>query len=306
MGGDVGAIEVFSRQADITGEGPLWSVSEQALYWLDIGGRTLFRRALGDRATMSWPLGKYPGCLAELGDGRIAVAMGEGVYAVDPATGAIADLKVTPPMRPGTRFNDGKVDPQGRFWAGTMQNNFGPNGEPLAVVRGDGALFRFDPDGTVATLEEDVWCSNTLAWAPDGKTFYFADSLPDGVIYAYDFEAETGGLSNKRVLYDEQGCGVPDGSAIDTDGCLWNARWGGGALLRITPEGRVDRRIEMPVPRPTSCMFGGPNLDILFVTSATNGLDAAALAAAPLSGSVFAIEGLGQGPAVPAWTRREP
>jgi len=293
-------IDVHSRQSDITGEGPLWSVREQALYWVDIGGRRLYRSDSGDARPRAWDLPHHPGCLAELPDGRIAVAMGDGVHALDPASGAIIDLDRRPPMRPGTRFNDGKVDPQGRLWAGTMQNNFGPGGESLPIERPDGALFRFDRGGGISVIEQDLMCANTLAWSPDGTRFYFADSLP-GAIFAYDYDPESGAVSGKRVLFDEAGLGVPDGSAIDVDGCLWNARWGASAIVRITPEGRIDRRIEMPVPRPTSCMFGGPNLDILFVTSATNGLGAGDLAAAPLSGSVFAITGAGQGVAVPMW-----
>lgn len=296
-------IDVHSRQSDITGEGPLWSIVGQALYWLDIGGRRLYRKGFGEAAD-AWDLPYYPGCLAELADGRVAVAMGEGLYAVDPADGAIGDLGVRPPMRPATRFNDGKVDPQGRLWAGTMQNNFGPDGKPRPIERPDGALFRFDPDG-IAVIEEDVMCANTLAWSPDGTRFYFADSLP-GAIFAYDYEPESGGVSGKRILFDEGGLGLPDGSAIDVDGCLWNARWDGACILRITPDGRIDRRIDMPVPRPTSCMFGGPNMDVLFVTSATNGLSANDLADAPLSGSVFAITGAGQGLPVPVWKDAPP
>lgn len=297
-------VEVFSRQSDITGEGPVWSVAEQALYWIDIGSRQVFRRGPGDTATRAWSLPYRPGCFGEMGDGRLGIAMGTDIHAFDPGTGQSEPLGINPPMRPGSRFNDGKIDPQGRFWVGTMPDNFGPNGEALPIDSPLGQLFRIEPDGSSTEIEHEVFCSNTLAWSPDGKRFYFGDSMPEGIISSYDYDPATGAVSNKQAFFQDQAVGVPDGSAIDVDGCLWNARWGGGVVLRITPDGRVDRTIQMPVLRPTSCAFGGPNLDILYVTSATHGIDDAERTAMPLSGSVFAVAGVGQGLAVPAWTRR--
>jgi sugar lactone lactonase YvrE len=220
--------------------------------------------------------------------------MGEGVQRLDLHSGAMNLLYAAPPRPPGTRFNDGKVDPKGRFWAGTMQNNFGPNAESIAIDRRVGALYRFDPDGSVHTIEENIGIPNTLAWSPDLKRFYFADSLSNQ-IYVYDFHAESGGVRNKRIFFDASDCGIPDGSAIDTDGCLWNARWDGGVVLRIAPNGKLDRVVKLPVPRPTSCIFGGPNLCTLYVTSATSGLSPTQLKEFPLSGSVFSLDGVGQG-----------
>lgn len=292
------SIEVYAAHTDVLGEGPLWSVADGALYWLDIAQRRLYRKAPSESGDHVWNLPDYPGCLAEVGPETIAVAMGEGVQ-LFPVQRGSPQLQYSPrDRRPGTRFNDGKVDPSGRFWVGTMQNNFGPDGGPVPVIRSDGALFRFDPDGTVSTLEEDIGVSNTLAWSLERKRFYFADSIP-GCIYAYDYDAESGRIHNRRTLFDARGFGIPDGSAIDVDGCLWNARWDGGAILRITPEGKVDRRIEMPLPRPTSCIFGGPRFETLFVTSARQSLSAADLQKFPLSGSVLAIHGLAQGSPVP-------
>src|SRR5205814_290163 len=148
-------------------------------------------------------------------------------------------------------------------------------------------------DGRVETLEQEIGIANTLAWSPDLSRFYFGDSLK-GHLCVYDFDADSGTIHNKRTFYDTPGFGIPDGSAIDIDGCLWNARWDGGAVLKITPEGKLDQVIELPVPRPTSCSFGGPNLKTLYVTSATYGLTAAQLEHAPLSGSVLAIHGASQ------------
>jgi sugar lactone lactonase YvrE len=294
-------IEVFSRGNDHVGEGPLWSAIEQSLYWIDIGRKYLYRKGPSDSRPRSWALPDHPGCLAELVPGRIAVAMDDGMQQLDLHSGAIDLLQAAPARRPNTRFNDGKVDPRGRLWVGTMQNNFGPNGSEVSIERFDGALYRFDTDGCVVILEEAVGIANTLAWSPDLTRFYFGDSLK-GALFVYDFDADSGEISAKRAFYEVSGTGIPDGSAIDVDGCLWNARWDGGAILKITPQGKLDRTIRVPVPRPTSCAFGGPDLKTLYVTSATDGLNAAQLEHAPLSGSVFEIHGVGQGVAVPPLT----
>lgn len=291
-------VEVFSSEPSLLGEGPVWSAAEQALYWLDIGNRTLHRRCQAAEGVRSWSLPAYPGCLAEIAPGSIAIAMGEGVHRFDLAKSCAQLMCKTPNRRNGTRFNDGKVDPKGRFWAATMQNNLGAGGALIAVDRCDGALYRFDSGGSAQMLEEDLGIANTMAWSPDTKRFYFADSLK-GQIFVYDFDLDSGSLHNKRLFFEASGRGVPDGSAMDIDGCLWNARWDASAVLRITPEGKVDRVIELPVSRPTSCCFGGPRLDTLYVTSAALGLPATELAKAPLSGAVFAISGMGQGMPVP-------
>lgn len=298
-------IEVFSKQSDYIGEGPLWSVAEQALYWIDIGRKRLHRKRLSESRSRSWRLPDYPGCLAELVSPRsLAIAMAEGVYQMDLISGAAELLCAGPTRSPGIRFNDGKADSRGRLWVGTMQNNFGPAGEENPVDRRDGVLYRFDTDGHVAILEDGIGIPNTLAWSPNLKRFYFGDSLK-GHIYVYDFNAYSGTICNKRTFFDGPGYGGPDGSAIDVDGCLWNARWDGSAVLKITPEGTIDRIIELPVPRPTSCSFGGCDLKTLFVTSATYGLTGAQLEHSPLSGSVFAIPGAGQGIAVPPMAYRQ-
>ena len=296
-------IDVYARGNDVIGEGALWSADKNALFWIDIAGRRVYRRGPADTQVSSWSVPDYPGCLAEVDRDHVAVAMGEGVHQLDLRSGAIAPICATPQRRSGTRFNDGKVDPRGRLWVGTMQNNFGPAGEEIAITRFDGALFRFDCDEGSQVLEEEIGIANTLAWSPDLKRFYFGDSLR-GIIYVYDFDASSGGISNRRPFYIGTDLGIPDGSAIDVDGCLWNVRWDGGAIVKITPEGQIDRVIDLPIPRPTSCSFGGADLRTLFITSARNGLTAAQLARAPLSGSVFAIQGLGQGVRIPPMRAR--
>ena len=294
-------IDVYSRGNDTIGEGPVWSIAEQALYWIDIGRKRVYRGGSSEPRPQSWILADHPGCLAELSPGSIAVAMGEGVYGLNLQSGAVELLCAAQPWRPGTRFNDGKIDARGRLWVGTMQNNFAPNGAEVSVDRFDGALYRFDADGRVDIIEEGIGIPNTLAWSPDLTRFYLGDSLK-GAIFVYDFDTESGGVCNKRTFYDVSRLGIPDGSAMDIDGCLWNARWDGGAVLKITPDGKLDQMITLPVLRPTSCCFGGSDLKTLFVTSAANGLTAAQLEQYPLSGSVFVVHGVGQGVSVPPMT----
>jgi sugar lactone lactonase YvrE len=292
------SIDVFARQRDITGESPLWIAGERALYWLDIGRKLLHRQEAGATSGNSWSLPEYPGCIAELERGAIAVTVGTGLHRLDLESGELELLQAAPLKRSPLRFNDGKVDPKGRLWASTMQNNFGPRGEFIKLERWDGSLFRFNPDGPVDMIEDHLGCANTLAWSPDLARFYFADSMKN-CIFVYDFDVDTGTIGNRRVFFDAKNLGVPDGSAMDVDGCLWNVRCNAGAIVRLTPDGRIDRTIALPVPRPTSCAFGGPDLDTLFVTSARRMLDDDALAKAPLSGSVFAIGGLTSGVPIP-------
>ena len=294
-------IDVFSRGNDQIGEGPLWSVAEQALYWIDIGRQCVLKRKSSDSRSQSWILHEYPGCLAEFMIGRMVIAMGEGLHQLDINSGVIEPMRSVPAFRPGTRFNDGKVDPRGRLWVGTMQNNLGPKGEEVLIERLDGCLYRFDSEGRVEILEEAIGIANTLAWSPDLTRFYFGDSLKNA-LFMYDYDPDSGTIADKRTFYVEPGLGVADGSAIDVDGCLWNARWDGGAVIKITPQGTLDQIVELPLPRPTSCCFGGPDLKTLFVTSAANGLTAKQLERFPLSGSVISIDGAGQGLPVPPLT----
>ena len=181
-----------------------------------------------------------------------------------------------------SRFNDGKCDRQGRFWAGTMN-----------LVQFDapsGNLYRFDPDGRITRTLSQVRLSNGLGWSPDNRVMYFAESFRH-CIHAFDFDPAEGTISNQRVFatVDENSTGVPDGLTVDAEGCVWSAQPGLGQVVRYSPTGDVERVIELPVPRPTSCIFGGEHLDVLYVTSATETLTAEQLAHSPLSGSLFAV-----------------
>ncbi|MFV0384328.1 SMP-30/gluconolactonase/LRE family protein [Paracoccus sp. (in: a-proteobacteria)] len=272
-------------------ESPIWDGDGGDLYWVDIIGKRIFRYRLATDEAWHWDCDDFPTAIAlcEGGGHDAVLALAGGVSFFDFATGAFTPF-VQPDGMPGNRLNEGRCDPCGRFWAGSMQTNLNPDGTGRDMDRNSGALFRIDGSGTVSRHSpHEFGISNTMAWSPDRKTFYFGDSIRD-VIFAHDYDDETGTLSNRRVLIEGYGRGAPDGSAIDQDGCLWNARFGGGCVIRITPDGRVDRVIEMPATNITSCTFAGPSRDLLVVTSATFTLSPAQLAANPLEGAVFIAE----------------
>jgi sugar lactone lactonase YvrE len=191
------------------------------------------------------------------------------------------------PDRPFNRSNDSGTDSKGRFWFGTMQNNMAPDGSALEIRASSGALYRVEHGLSVTKQLDNVAVPNSITWSPDGRIFYFCDTL-EKTIFAYDYDADTGTITGRRTfaLFPR---GVPDGSCVDADGCLWNARWGGGCVVRFTPDGKVDRIVEVPVSRVTSCAFGGPAFDTLFITTAWHGADAVGRAAEPLAGHLFML-----------------
>jgi sugar lactone lactonase YvrE len=213
--------------------------------------------------------------------GGLVAAMQNGFKAVDPETGAVSLIANPEADKPGNRFNDGKCDRRGRFWAATMAIDTQP---------GEGSLYRLDTDGRVSRMDTGFHVSNGLGWSPDNRRFYFTDSGPKR-IYVYDFDLEGGAVENRRTFVQvPDGVGVPDGLAVDAEGFVWSAHWDGWCVTRYDPDGKVDRVINLPVPRPTSCAFGGPDLTTLYITSARIRLSAGQLAEAPLSGSVFALQ----------------
>jgi len=279
-----GAEVALAAQATI-GEGPVWSIDEGALYWIDVPACALHRLEPGSGATRSWELPAEVGCIALRAGGGAIAALRTGFCLVDLDTGAVEILEDPEADQPKTRFNDGKCDRRGRFWAGTMDID---EQSPL------GALYRFEGAGRCEQMLTGVGLSNGLGWSPDNQTMYHTDSLTR-VITAYDYDLDSGVLRAPRPFVVDALPAVPDGLTVDADGCVWGVKWDGWRVVRYTPAGRVDREIALPVQQPTSCAFGGPDLDVLFVTSAREGLSEAALAEQPLAGSVFAIDAGTQG-----------
>ena len=211
------------------------------------------------------------------------LAAGPGFLFVDPA-GSVSELAQPDAGRTDVRMNDGACDPQGRFWAGTMAYDESP---------GAGVLYRLELDGSCTRVLTGLTISNGIGWSPDGATMYLADS-GTGRVEAFDFDGGSGDISRRRTLVRiEQPGVVPDGLTVDEDGGIWVALWGGGAIQRYAPDGSVLATVRLPVDRPTSCAFGGPDRATLFVTTARAGLDEVALARQPDAGHLFRIDGLG-------------
>ncbi|AZD24012.1 L-arabinolactonase [Pseudomonas chlororaphis subsp. aurantiaca] len=264
------------------GEGPFWDAPGQALYWVDIAGRQALRLC-GERL-QAWQLPEPVSAFIPCERGDALVTLSSGVYRLDlgsaPAAPRLSLLCVADPQ-PGNRANEARCDAQGRLWLGTMQNNIGEQGEDLPVLRRSGGLFRIDAQARVTPLLQGLGIPNTLLWSEDASRLYFADSL-DGALYQYPI-ASDGRLEPARSWFGPHPRGVPDGSAMDAQGYIWNARWDGGCLLRLAPDGEVDRVLELPVSRPTSCVFGGADLKTLYITTAASPLDH------PLDGAVLAV-----------------
>jgi sugar lactone lactonase YvrE len=261
------------------GEGPLWHAEEGLLYWVDIDGHCFYRM---DPASSDPPqrfnVGLPLGALAFRASGGLVLATKDG-FAFWDEVGLELDFIVDPEAdKPSSRFNDGAVDRHGRFWAGTL---------------GDGtnnALYRLDPDGSLQTMETNIGVSNGIGWSPDNQTMYYADS-PRQTIYAYDYDAATGAISRRRdFIHDPDEPGFPDGLTVDSNGFIWSARWGGWSLLRYDPQGRLERKIPMPVEYPTSCIFGGADLDELYITSAWTALGETRKDEQPLAGDLFRLK----------------
>jgi sugar lactone lactonase YvrE len=277
-------IEVLVDVKTTLGEGPLWDVDEQRLYWIDSFDGRVFRCTADGRELRSWDVPQKIGSMALRRQGGAVLSLQRGFHFLDFKTGDV-DLIVDPePDKPNNRINDGKVDKRGRFVAGSMDTmEEGPNG----------ALYRLDPDLKLHRLEGGIIVSNGPCWSPDGRTFYFTDSW-SGEISVYDYDLESGSIANKRTfarMTDEGG--AFDGATVDAEGCLWSAFVYVGKVVRYAPDGRVDRVIDMPVKKVTSCMFGGPNLDVLYITSMAKPPLPRFPGDPVLRGSLFAITGLG-------------
>ncbi len=243
------------------GECPVWSPAEGLLYWVDIDGRAVHAFNPTSGTDRSWQLDVRPGAIARTEDpARLLVAAENELAWLDLESGELASWITLEDSQPGVRLNDGRCDPAGRFWVGGMF-------VPTSARRFMAYLHRVEPDGVFATVQRQVGCANGSAFSPDGSVMYWADTLHEKV-WAYDYDVATGQRSNERLFLDFASLpGRPDGACVDEAGCYWIACVGGSAVLRVTPEGTVDRTIEIPVPRPTMPAFGGAGLETLFVTS---------------------------------------
>lgn len=262
----------------VLGEGPVWVEREAALYWVDIKGRKIFR--LSDSGGLRrWDTPMRIGSIAPRASGGFIAGTEYGFAEVELELGRFDIFHNPEADLPANRFNDGKTDPSGRFWAGTMDDR-----EQEAL----GALYRLDPDRSCERADDGYKVTNGPAFSPDGRTIYHTDSARQ-VIYAFPL-GDDGSLGERRELARfGEGDGYPDGMTVDSEGCLWVAFWEGWCVRRLSPEGERLQELEVPVSKPTSCAFGGPGLNRLYVTSASIGLDEEALRSQPCAGGLFLL-----------------
>ncbi len=294
------AFDVMAAPRARVGESPLWSVAEQALWWVDIEGRALHRHDPASGHSQQWATAQRPACIALHAAGGLIAGMDSGVFHLRPqpdGTVTSAEIAAVRHPRDGMRFNDGRCDRHGRFWLSSMVRDMG-------LAAADGALYRVDAHGLSAPLVPGLITGNGLAFSPAGDVMYLSDSHPSVQrIWAFDLDVH-GALSNRREFVDMNlHPGRPDGAAVDADGGYWTCANDAGLLLRFTPDGALDRRLALPVSKPSMCAFGGAALDTLYVTSIIPARPAPGFDAA-LDGAVLALRpgvtGLAEVPFRPA------
>ena len=269
------------KAGNILGEGVQWDELTQTLWWTDIQARRLYRYRPANGALKQYPT---PYRLCSFGfvarRAELIAAFDRGIALYDPTSTDSKPLQAPCELAAEVRFNDGKVDRQGRFWSGTMVEA----GDP--TLKAAGNLYSLDAEYRLRLHESGIGIANGLCWSPDAERMYFADSSRR-TIYCYDFDPESGTMHNREVLAVTASGSAPDGAETDCDGCLWSAHWGAGKVVRYTPAGETDTILELPVTQPTCVTFGGADLDLLFVTSAREGLAEADLREQPEAGNVF-------------------
>ena len=265
------------------GEGPTWSREERRLYWVNINGHTVnrFDPATGTNEVCQLP--EQVGSFVLREAGGLVVALRSGFHFLDFDTAALTPIADPEADKPDNRFNDGRCGPDGRFWVGTMR-------DPQDPAQRTGALYCLDTDLSWRTMVSDIGVSNGLAFSPDGGTMYHADTRQE-TIWAYDFRAEDGTLSNRRVFATTHDLpGRPDGGCVDAEGFYWSANVDGWQMVRFAPDGSVDRTVKLPVQKPTMPAFGGDNLEIMYITSIGSGGSTPLEPGQPQAGSIFACE----------------
>ncbi|AZO30996.1 MULTISPECIES: SMP-30/gluconolactonase/LRE family protein [unclassified Mesorhizobium] len=273
---------------DVVGESLVWDERRERLVWVDIIGRRIHRLDPLTGAHESWPTGDLVTSVGLRANGGAIVGLRKEIALWD-FGGPFRTLATIEADRPETRLNEGVVAPDGSFWVGTMANNIGPDDAPVAITSDEGQLYRVGPDGDVQRLSEDRFgITNTMVWLTDGR-FITADTTKNALL-SYGWDKKAGRLGERLPFFTDFERGLPDGSCMDAQGHVWNCRVvGGSCLVRIAPDGRLDRIVELPCSWPTSCAFGGPGLDTLFVTSARFTMGAEHLAASPFEGGLFAL-----------------
>ena len=277
-------VEQIFKCNNILGEGITYSNLDENLFWLDISNKSkLYKLNLSSNKNFVYDLPEIVTATSIKSTNELVLTSNNGINLFNTKTNIFKKQIGLEDNQLQTRSNDGASDALGRLWFGTMQNNFDINGNSIPITRNMGKLYKVDINKQVTVMEDDLGIPNTFVWSPDNSKFYFTDTLT-GTIKSYDFNLQTGTLTNKQGVINIDR-GLPDGSTIDTDGCLWNCRWGGSCIVRFTPNGKIDQFIEMPVQNVTNCVFGGSDMKTLFITTASNEDDGRT----DMDGDLFAI-----------------
>ncbi|MEZ4614958.1 MAG: SMP-30/gluconolactonase/LRE family protein [Caldilineaceae bacterium] len=275
-------VQLLVDNRSLVGEGALWDEQAQVLYWVDILSNMLYCYDPTSGENRSWDVGQHVGTVVLRERGGVMLALRDGFAGFDLTTGALTMIADPEAHIIGNRFNDGKCDPGGRFWAGTMAY------EDQSV---QGSLYRLDADLSVHKMLEDIGISNGIVWSLDQRTMYYIDSIAH-TVRAFDYNNKSGAISNERVVIQVMNeMGLPDGMAIDAEGMLWVAHFGGSCVRRWNPiTGQIIGRVALPTAQITSCAFGGRNFDTLYITSAADGYDEEDFAREPHAGALFATQ----------------
>jgi len=262
----------------LLGEGPVWVARENAVYWVDIFKKQVHRYHLADGAKQTWQFEIEVTSLSPRQQGGFVASVRDGFAHVDFENTSVDTIELVEADVKNNRFNDGKVDTQGRYWAGTMDTN---------QTDKSGVLYRMDADLSVHKMDGDYIITNGPTFSKDGTTMYHTETK-DGVIYTFDL-SPSGDISNKRIFteFDEATDGLPDGMTVDSEDHIWVAHFGGARITRFSPDGDIVQVVKMPVPNITSCTFAGENLDTLYITTARAGMTDDQLKEFPLAGSFF-------------------
>lgn len=276
--------EIVVEHKCVLGEGPVWDAVNNTIIWLDIINGEIYRHNINTKENSVFKVGEMIGCIAPKADGGFIAGLENGIAFIEIAANTIQHI-ANPEAGMQNRFNDGKCDAAGRFWVGSMAKSEEGN---------KGSLYVMEPDLSLKKKIDNVSISNGLAWNADNTVMYYIDS-PTNYVFAFDFDIETGGLTNQRVAIDvthEQG--FADGMTIDEEGMLWIGFYDGWRVGRYDPNtGKLLQQIELPVANVTCCTFGGDNLNDLYITTASKGLSTEALAEQPHAGELFVIRNTG-------------
>ena len=275
-------IHCITEERVLLGESPVFSAEENCVYWIDILGPSRLCTDLNNTETMSWVLPSAPGMIALRGFAGLMVALEDGLYSFNPPTRKLEKLAPFEEVHTENRVNDGKCDIAGRLWLGTMNKT--DSTQPT------GGFYRFDSRLAATKIGSDYRIPNGLAWSPDDEIMYHTDSR-GGAVYSYDYDAVTGERSGEKEFFkfDREKSGSVDGAAMDIEGGYWTVLYGGGKLIRLLPDGTLDKEIPLPVSQPTMPAFGGPEMKTLFITTAAQNLSEQELAEQPLAGGLLAL-----------------